>query len=115
MACPVVELFRLDPRTLASARRGITGDLGNAKPATLLVYNPLSAPVYFRFAGGDPTPTVHDLACPGSSVMAWPIDPTIDGVTGLLVYPGAVPVGDTAQAIVRITSAQLPAFVGAIN
>jgi hypothetical protein len=114
-ACKVTELFRIPAVVAGDPDADNTGPL-TGEPATLLVYNPLAAPVYFRFGTGTPTATAHDLACPGEAIMAWPIDGGTGNITAVLVYPGAVPAADVGQElVVRSTEASLGAFVGPLN
>lgn len=111
MGCRVVELFRLPAVDGARGENALTGD-----PATLLILNPLAAPVYIRFGTGTPSPTSFDLACPGEAMMAWPIDGGTGNITAVVDYPGAVPAGDVGQeCIIRASEATLGAFVGALN
>jgi len=108
MTCRVVELFRLAAEEGAAGTNALTGE-----PATLLVYNPLAAPVYIRFGNSLPSATSHDLACPGQAIMAWPIDGGTGNITAVVDYPGAVPAGDVGlEAIIRASEATLGAFVG---
>ena len=107
-ACRVAELFRLEAVDGADGTNALTGE-----PATLLVYNPLAAPVYIRFGSSLPSASSHDLACPGQAIMAWPIDGGTGNVTAVVEYPGAVPAGDVGlEAIIRASEATLGAFVG---
>jgi hypothetical protein len=110
---PVVELFRLKA---VDGERNVGAPIPPGLGArTLLVYNPLSAPMYIKFGVGDASAANHDVACPGSAVMQWPIDATVGRIAAVMDYPGAVPVGDVADAVVRATSAQLPAFIGPLT
>lgn len=109
MACRVVELFQLPAVDGAKGSGALTGE-----PATLLVFNPLAAPIYIRFGSSLPSASSHDLACPGQAIMAWPIDGGTGRITAVVDYPGAVPATDVGAAIIRASEATLGAFVGAI-
>ncbi len=106
MACKIQELFRLQAIDGDSGAGSMTGD-----PATLLIYNPLAAPIYIRFGASIPSAASHDLACPGDAIMAWPIQgPGV--ITALIDYAGAIPAGDVGEAIIRSSEATLAPFVG---
>ena len=108
MACRVAELFRLAAVDGARGTNALTGE-----PATLLVYNPLAAPIWIRFGTSTPSATSHDLSCPGQAVMAWPVDGGTGNITAIVDYPGAVPGADAGlEAIIRASEATLGAFVG---
>jgi hypothetical protein len=111
MVCRVTELFRLAAEDGADGQGALTGE-----PATLLIYNPLAAPVYIRFGPSLPSAASHDLACPAEAIMAWPIDGGTGIITATVDYPGAVPAGDLGQeTIVRASEATLGAFVGPLG
>jgi hypothetical protein len=106
----VVELFRL---AAEDGDRGTNPLTEIGEPATLLVQNPLAAPVYIRFGASPPSVRSHDLACPARSIMAWPIDPGTANITAVVDYPGAVPAADAGlEAIIRASEATLGPFVG---
>jgi hypothetical protein len=114
MGCKIAELFRL-PAVVAGDPEADGSNAMTGEPATLLVFNPLAAPIFIRYGTSVPTPQSYDLACPGEAVLAWPIMGT-GVISAIVVYPGAVPAGDVGQeAIVSYTEATLPAFVGPLN
>jgi hypothetical protein len=104
--CKVLELFRLRAVDGDSASESTSGPVG-----TLLVYNPLAAPVYIGFGSSVPSAAAHDVACPGESILQWPIS-GVDTISAVVDYPGAVPATDVGRVIVRVIESTQPAFVG---
>lgn len=109
MTCRVLDLFRLAAVDGARDTGEIAGGAG-----TLLVYNPLSAPVFLTFGSSTPSESAHDVACPGNALLAFPLDGSTTTITGKVIYSGAVPASDVGEAIVRVVSGTLGAFVGAL-
>lgn len=106
----VVDLFRL--RAEDGARHAGAPIPPELVARSLLVYNPLSAPVFLRFGVGDASPATHDVACPGSAVLSWPLDPSATRISAVVDYAGAVPPGDVAEAVVRVTDEVLSPSIG---
>lgn len=107
----VVELVRVKPVDGDRASAAIPSDVRG----TLLIYNPLAAPIYLNLSTADPKAASHDLACPGEALMCYPIGETAGHITAVIDYPGAVPADDVAAAVISATGTILPAFVGPLN
>lgn len=104
---------------LARIRGGVDGASAAGRvPAdvqSLVIYNPLSAPVYLAWrATPTPTTTDKDLAVPGLAMMTIPVigEGAVD-FTAAVFYPGVPLAADAADDVVFIGSqASLSATVG---
>jgi hypothetical protein len=91
----------------------LDSDRGNVVAAqTLLVYNPLSAPIYINLTDTVPSAAAHDVACPGNAVLAWPIDSRVTRISAVIDYAAGVPGTDVARARIWTSEAALPLFIG---
>lgn len=108
----VGELARLSAVDAAEAR-----GVGFPDWATsLVIFNPLAAPIFVRFDGTTPTATNYDIACPGEALMAYPMPNDVRVVSAVVDYPGAVPGADAGQvAILSATEDNQGVFVGPLN
>jgi hypothetical protein len=108
-----VELFRLE--AVDGAKRVGAPIPPDLRAMSLLVLNPLAAPIYFRWSGSAPSVTDYDYACPGEAQMTAHIA-GVERISAVVDYAGAVPPGDVNQsAIVSVTEVVLSPSVGPLN
>ena len=80
---------------------------------SLVVHNPLAAPIFLLFAGGVPSASNNDVSVPGVALMAYPLPPGVEVITAVIDYAGGVPAGDAGQhATVLVTGSNQGTSVG---
>lgn len=84
---------------------------------TLVVFNPISVPIYFRFdtsapvvpgSGLGPGGKAFDVACPGSAAFAWPIPDGATHLTALLDATAIVASDTDQQATISVSPERYP-------
>lgn len=81
---------------------------------SLVVLNPLSAPIYILWSQGVPSASAFDLVVPGNALMAVPVPSGASALSAVVLYPGGtVPTGDGgSHAVLSMTDNNQGAFVG---
>lgn len=106
-----LELGRLAAADLASIQGAEIPD----GQCSLVVHNPLAAPIYVLFGGGVPAANSYDLAVPGQALLAYPLPYGAAQLSALVDYAGAVPASDAGQhATISVTRTNQGTFVGAL-
>lgn len=86
-----------------------------AGQCSLVVHNPLAAPIYILFGAGLPAADMYDLVVPGRALMAYPLPAGAALLSARVDYTGALPAGDAGQhATISVTGTNQGTFVAAV-